>query len=771
MINVENGFIYFDIAGIQFKDCSMSLEIDGVTKKYNLGNVVQKDSEMILKCEFPEDNISWEIAIQDNGNEKIITSNIINHGKKPVKLGKAFLLDASIEGFGTAGDFVTVLPWRAFCKQDIYRIDDPEMPELSKVKVQFCNNTRHLALQAAFLTFQRCNTELVVRRSSGGLDSLQAYCDFAGWELEAGYSTDTEVFRILAGENPFAQLENWADMVQNSIKPAIWEDTPLGFSGGAWIDTVNGMEEYDKVAIENLDAINRRLAGFGFKYLWTSMKNFEGSLPGNWLKWNYDRIPCGREKFISAVKEKGFIPGFWTGPFYIASNLKDLIKEFDDAILRSPNGEKMIVRKEWQHGDAGKIPKKDRPCLYALDPSHPKTLKFIRNVFKTYREWGIRYYMVDFLEAGAGNIHSFQYKEHFNKKLVPGPEVYTNFLKAMKKSAGKDTYLLSSSGPNIHNAGMVDGIRTGTDFGEGRAISKESFFYPASYVINNVDFCTGPKSALKSQAASYHTHRKLYINDAGNVLTVDKPIPLSHAQINATIHAFSGGPTTLGDDIRCIGEDRLSLIKKTVPRSSDVGFPVDLFTSPAPSYCKLFLRSISKPWGEYKVLAIYNFDPVPQKVMVSFADIGLERGCNYLVWDFWNEMFMGSKNDSLEVDVRPESVTVLRFVKDCKQPQLLGTDMHIMMGEMEIRNFEYNPDEMKCLFTAERPTGETGTVFLHVPENIYIKNIDGLHIAKDGKSNTLVIAVPLKFKKKQIKKEIEFGWIQKPVDMLKENFA
>ena len=102
----------------------------------------------------------------------------------------------------------------------------------------------------------------------------------------------------------------------------------------------------------------------------------------------------------------------------------------------------------------------------------------------------------------------------------------------------------------------------GMIFGEGRAISKEAFFYPASYIINNLDFWTGPVYALACQAANYHTHRKLYLNDSGNVLTVDKPIALSHAQINATIHAFSGGPTMLGDDIRQISDTRLELIKK-----------------------------------------------------------------------------------------------------------------------------------------------------------------------------------------------------------------
>jgi len=771
MLKVKNRHVCFELSGIRF-DYSISLGVDNIFLKGGSPEIIYNNaSGLILKCVFPAKKIAWQVTLANNDQEIIIESIITNCGNRGVKLGKVFLLSSSVENFGSKGDNITVLSWKAFCRQRIHRLDDPEMPLPAKVKIQFSNNTRGLALQAAFLTFQKCNTEITIKRSKEGLTGLEASCDFAGWELAAGKSVSTEKLRLAAGANPFVQLESWAEAVKNIIKPDIWEETPLGYVGGAWTDTMNGKASYPEVALGNLDAINARLAGFGFKYLWTSMQNFEGSLPGNWLKWNYKHIPCGHAKFIRSVKARKFIPGFWIGPFFLCSMLKDLMLELGDAILKTPEGKDMIVRPEWQHGDAGTIPKNDRPWLYALDPSHPKVLKFIGNVFGTYRKWGLKYFMVDFLESGAGNIHRFPYKEHFNKKLVAGPEVYRNFLKMIKKTAGKDTYLLSSCGPNIHNAGIIDGVRVGNDFGEGRSISREAFFYPASYVINNCDFFNGPKCALCCQAASYHTHRKLYINDSGNVLTVDQPLPLSHARINAAIHAFGGSPTMLGDDIRHISEERLRIIKKTLPRSRESAIALDLFTRPAPDYPRLFMRSVNRAWGNHKILAIYNFAAVHEKIIIPFKGLGLEEGKAYLVWDFWNEKFIGKMRAAFEVNVSPESVMVLRFAEDNKQPQILATDMHIMMGEMEVRRFEYDRKKMECRFKVERPRGEQGTVFLHVPENIYVRNIDGLHIAKDSKSNTLVIAVPLNFKTKSLEKKIKFGWIEKPVDMGKENFA
>jgi hypothetical protein len=315
----------------------------------------------------------------------------------------------------------------------------------------------------------------------------------------------------------------------------------------------------------------------------------------------------------------------------------------------------------------------------------------------------------------------------------------------MKAAAGEDAYLLSSTGPTLHNAGLVDGVRVGNDFGEGRPFSPEAFFFPASFVINGLNFWTGARYALCNQAASFHTHRKLYLNDSGNVLTVDKPIPLSHAQMAATLHAFSGGPTMLGDDIRHIGEDRLSLIKKTLPRSRDIGRPIDLFDSPYPDGPHMFHRRIAKAWGGFDVVAIYNFQSTPKTMTIDFKRLGLANEAEVLVWDFWNEAFVGRAKGSLAVTVPAETVRVLRLTANVGTATLLGTDMHVMGGEMEVEDCSYDAASMICRLRAHRPAGERGMAFVYAPKTVYIKNFDGLHVAKDEATSSLIIGVPLVF--------------------------
>ena len=88
-------------------------------------------------------------------------------------------------------------------------------------------------------------------------------------------------------------------------------------------------------------------------------------------------------------------------------------------------------------------------------------------------------------------------------------------------------------------------------------------------------------------------------------------------------------------------EDRLALIKKALPRPADAGFPVDLFDTPWPDHPKLFLRTVVKPWGRFAVLAVYNFGPEPLRLPVALDRLGRSPNADYLVWEFWDERYVG----------------------------------------------------------------------------------------------------------------------------------
>ena len=291
--------------------------------------------------------------------------------------------------------------------------------------------------------------------------------------------------------------------------------------------------------------------------------------------------------------------------------------------------------------------------------------------------------------------------------------------------------------------------------------------YLSTYAINNRSFWTGPLRALLNQASAYYTHRKLYINDSGNVLTVDKPLPLRDAQTHATIHAMSGGPSMIGDDVDRMDEERLGLIKMTLPRSKKVAFPVDLFDSPAPDYPKIFHRKVKKSWGEFDVVAVYNFTAELLKLPVELPRLGLKDNADYLVWEFWNAEYVGRIKQNLSAVVPPGSVRVYRLVEDTGVPLLLGTDMHLLMGEMEVERCTWDASQRTFSGTVLRPAGESGNVFLYAPANLRVVNPRGHWIAKDARDNSLIIRVSLFFEDGTASWSVCFAELTEELEMSK----
>ncbi len=697
---------------------------------------------------FKDLGLTWILQPEPDPGEGafILRSSLANHSDKPIALGKAVLLDCPgpLGLWGAQEDVRVLAPGSGQNARSVHRLADPAAPRGSEIKLQFFNRTRREAFQAGFLTFTRVNPRVEYAfDESGGLMDVRAFCDFAGWELAPGASTETEPLRLAFGADPFAQLEQWARLAAARCvpPPSHWDRAPIGFVGGTWVDGFHS-GPYEEVVLRNVRAVRRRLADFGVTYVWISIANLAGTQPGNWLNWNYTHFPSGPEALARTLRELGMTWGLWTGYFHVSADLADVVEELRDAFQKDEAGQPRATRRGWSHGDYSGRPPEERPHLYLLDPTHPKTLAFLKTVFATYRAWGARYFMTDYL--GPGMLADQAPAAHYDRSLIAGVETLRRAMAAVREAAGPDTYLLASTSPTVHCAGLVDGVRTGNDFGEGRYITRYS---PASYVINNPGHGRGVGIALQNQASAWYTHRVLYLNDSGNVLAVDKPIPLNEARIHAAVHALSGGPTMLGDDIDRLDEERLRLIKVTLPRPREVAFPADLFDAAFPDPPRVFLRSVRTAWGEFSVVALYNLGSAPLPMAVPLASLRLRDDADYLVWEFWNADYVGRVRGALEAVVPPLSVLVFRLVEDRHVPVLLGTDMHLLMGEMEVTQCAWDPGRKQFSGRAVRPAGETGSVFLHVPESLRLADPRGFSIARSARDDTLVVRIALEFGK------------------------
>lgn len=703
-------------SGQDLRPQRIALEVNGVVKWWDLPAGKSADG---MDVDLPEPRVRWSVRFSRSKDGTLITSTMRNQSPAAVKVGKAIVFEGPVpEVAATVGVALVMSGWQG--PSLVKRID--KGPHVSKTLTVMTEPGSSKGFLSGFVSFIHANTEHRIAMD-GAQVRLQSHCDFEGFSLAPNATLTTEPLLVQSGE-PIGLLHTWADRAQEELKPKLWPTIPAGWVGWSWVDPFR-IEQYEEVLRRNAKAIRERLPGLDIPYLWVSLGNLENREPGNWLKWNRKGFPTPPQKLIQDLNAQGFQFGLWMGSFWVSSQLKDEVARLQDAFLRKDG--KLLT-----------VPHRELGAVYILDPTHPKTHEHLRNVLGKYREWGVRYYMIDFLYSISGSTPgNFVPSSYHNAGLIPGPETYREGLKVIREAAGPETYLLASTGPTLQSIGLMDGVRAGTDYGEGRPLDGPGKgFWPATFVINKSDYWTSHRRATEAMATHFFMHGKLFVADSGNVLSVDQPIPVDEARMSATIFGLNGSPIMLGDDIARLSEDRLGFIRKVFPRLLEAATPLDLFESADPATPTLFHLPVKTAWDGYDLYAVFNYGP-------SAVRRRIEAGEGKVAWDFWNERYLGAVAPALDVEVPAESVRLLRVMKRRDHPWLLSTDLHVRQGQAEISNVRWEGNALTI--EAQRPAGTKGSVFVHAPKGYSLADPKGLFLAKDGVDGSLIIRVALEF--------------------------
>ena len=676
-------------------------------------------------------DVAWVWDVRREAEWTVVRSRIENRGPRDVRLGRCDILDAEGGVLARRSDLRFLDLQRLQLRQRTVRsVSDPRAAHDVPIHIQFAEPDGTFALQFGFTTFTTLETTCHWE-GTNGVVRVRASGAFENWTLKAGSSTPFEEFAVAVGRDPHAQLVRWAERVAANYRPKFIRTPALGLSGGAWTHLAGGASETSEASKYNkAAALAKLLPGYGFKYAWISNTNIPGGNPGDWKGWNSANHPLGREGTARRYAGIGWIMGSWAGPFMLSSGLKEMNEEFSDSIYRRADGAPWVFKNAWAHGDAGKLPPEKRPAIYALDPSCPKVIDKLRDDFSYLREQGVRYYMLDFLQTGlayggAGpDAPRFSGKDGSRSRV----EAFYKAMTAIREAAGPETYLLGCSGPTFCCVGAVDGVRTAGDLGEGRAITRPgTFFYPASYGINRLNFWTGPERALYN-TASYYTHGRLFNNDLGNVLTVGEPMPVEHARINAAIHAFAGSSSMFGDDPRDISPERLALVTATFPRESGPAVPEDLFTGELGSPPSV----LRYDFPDASVFAVVNLGKEPIRRT-------LRRKGVFVLFDYFDARMRNRHRDEAVVTVPPESVRVYRLNDFARTPQLIGSST-AFTGRDAKASWDGRTSTLSV--AVKRPRRERGIVYLFAPPGWHLANAGQGRIGKDADTGELVVAVP-----------------------------
>ncbi len=757
------GISPFAITGL-----SGAVEVDGKWVSLNEARLLASTgSGSALRLEFQLAGSgcrwTWDVAYRDNGLELVATLH--NRGTAAVTLGQWDVLSFSgppgqpWPGAEKRGE-VRFFRWRPWDMR-VETLDSDGGRHWSDNLLLLMDPASRQTFLSAFLTMDRMHCRHSVAFSpAAGIESYKATCRFGEYVLAPGQTLASEKLRLSFPSNPYRALEDWAERIRAGKNPSFAALPPVCLKSSAWIDHWNEQEGgYAEVSLEIAKAMREKLRGFDVGiFRVNTFVGLDRGIPGNWLQASerHFRSTNGYVNFLQELQKLGFQPGVWVSPFWFFGEAEGVLEENRENLLLDKEGRPITEIVNWA-GDLGDVTPLSRLHKYYLDGTHPKTADFIRKIFARNRELGVRFYMLDFLQVPTGARLAAPNRTPLQAAI--------RILDLIRETAGRDTHLQTAVSSTPAFTGRIDAARVGRDFGEGRPMQggPQSHWRNATYVLHD-DHYANLFYLLQNAATSYFTHRKLYINDL-NELTIDKPLPLEHARIAATIFGMSGTPLMLGDDFRRIDEERLRLVKLCLPRTVGVPVPVDLFEHVFPhDYARYLKLSVPASWDHYQVVAVFNLDREAYRAELDFAGLGLDASKPYRIFEFWDGVYCGTYARSYRTVIPPNSCRLFRVSEARPYPWLLSTDMHIQQGAVEVESMQWDPERRRLSGTATRPAGEKGNLYFLMPRKMRAVNDKGLFLLKELEDMNVVIRKEIRFTREKESFELFFEpWEEKYV--------
>jgi alpha-galactosidase len=131
-------------------------------------------------------------------------------------------------------------------------------------------------------------------------------------------------------------------------------------------------------------------------------------------------------------------------------------------------------------------------------------------------------------------------------------------------------------------------------------------------------------------------------------------------------------------------------------------------------------------------------------ISADLAALGLDPSAKYLVFDFWNEKFLGTFSGSVGVELAPRTCRVLAVRRVPAHPWFLSYNRHLTQGGVELRSVKWDKERRSLTGEQDAAPGYEYHIYFYAPENYTVASstADGAEAAveRDGE------VVKLRFK-------------------------
>jgi alpha-galactosidase len=452
------------------------------------------------------------------------------------------------------------------------------------------------------------------RRFVGRIDvstsRIRAVLDGDGIAIEPGETWQLEDLVVASGpdrDELFARLAYW---IERNHPRRPWPSPPRGWC--SWY--CFGPNVTAKNVLDNAEAIAKRVPKLDLEYVQID----DGYQPvmGDWLEPN----PAFGDLrgTIEGIIARGLKPAIWIAPF-IASEDSKLFREHPDWFVKADDGKPLrsdtVGFGGWRQGP-----------WYCLDGTHPDAQAHLRDVFNTFRSWGIEYFKLDALYWGAIRGGHF---------LDPRATRVAAYRQGLASLGASDSFLLGCNHALWPSLGLLDGSRSSMDADRNwESIAR-----------------IGRQNLMRAWQ-----NDRLWWNDPDCVLFT-KDSPPEQVKFQIEIAHLTGGLRFSGDDLSTLTPythtkvlDLLKLDRLPPPQLSEDGWTAEV------------------GWGGYHYLYLFNPTDEPVKrVLPSWVRLGGQEG-----WKPDGDLFSADINNLVQIP--PHAVRL--FCRDDAPPVYGHTVLH-----------------------------------------------------------------------------------------------
>jgi hypothetical protein len=507
-----------------------------------------------------------------------------------------------------------------------------------------------------------------IRLGSAGngsrLGRLEVVCEADGVRVAPGERFDTHWVVLRAYDGDRAALERFTDLFAAEYR--IPRPGPAPTIYCSWYFYGLTMTEED--LRENLAALRKRPVPMDAILIDNGWMDSFGT-------WNANaRWPSGMARAAELIRRAGYQAGLWTCPFVVMSE-SPILQIYPDLPVRTRAGA------PYGFGYVG-------AKTYAVDPSAPHARAYFTEMFRRFKGWGYTYHKMDFIRALAGHPDMV-----FHDPAVNRARASRLGLGIIRQALGPECYMLACGGLFEGSAGLTDGLRSGRDV-------RGLWTYQAGgQTISMV-------TAIKENVFRNH-HNRLWHTDAdAMMLRLRRDFFREHGcgQLSqgtltdeeaftvALNQYLGGGLVCVSERFAELPESRRALMRHVIPAHGDPAEPLDYG---APGCPTLFLTRVRprcsglEPWW---TLAAANWGDRREKRRVRLPD-RLGPGTRWAVFEFKTQTFLGIRTagESVALTLPPHGARVLRLAPWRDAPLILGTDLHVTGGGVELAEVRAAP--------------------------------------------------------------------------------